>query len=122
MSSVRFVGCSSFRVRIPLLHLVPCLLDVLRRRRRILESYVWCHRQGRSPVRECNASCKRYWDPGKQGLRDCSWREGLCLRVLGDTEGNSIGEGRGLLAVGRGAAHSNTQGKGNESIDSLLGY
>ena len=31
-------------------------------------------------------------------------------------------KGQGLLAVGRGAAHSNMQGKGNESIDSLLGY
>jgi len=35
MSLVRFVGRSSFRVCIPLLHLVLCLLDVLSRRRRI---------------------------------------------------------------------------------------
>jgi len=46
----------------------------------------------------------------------------LCLRVLGNTEGNDRGEGQGLLTVGRGAALSNTQGKGDESIDSLLGY
>ena len=41
----------------------------------------------------------------------------------GEGGGNDIDEGQGLfLAVGRGTAHSNTQGKGNESIDSLLGY
>jgi len=29
-----------------------------------------------------------------------------------DAEGDGIDEGQSLLAVGRGAAHSNTQGKG----------
>jgi len=30
--------------------------------------------------------------------------------------------GQSLLAVGRGAAHSNTQGREGESIESLAGY
>jgi len=51
-----------------------------------------------------------------------SWGEGLRPRVLANTEGNSIGGGQGLLMVGRSAAHSNTQEKRDESIDSLLGY
>ena len=38
-----------------------------------------------------------------------SGERGLRPRVLVTTEGNSIGGGQDLLAVGRGAAHSNTQ-------------
>jgi len=45
---------------------------------------------------------------------------GLRPRVLVDTEGNSIGEGQGLLGAERGAAHSNTQEERNESRDSFL--
>jgi len=57
---------------------------------------------------------------------DCgivSWRErGYAFRIRANTEGNDMGEGQGLRVVGRGAAHSNTQGEGNGSIDSLVGY
>src|SRR5712671_6266429 len=60
--------------------------------------------------------------PAKRELRDCFWGEGLRPRVPTNTEGNGIGGGQDFLAIGRGAAHSNTQGKGNESIGNLLGY
>ena len=59
--------------------------------------------------------------PAKRELRDCFWGEGLRPRVPTNTEGNGIGEGQDVLVVGRGSvAHSNTQGKENESIDGLL--
>jgi len=42
--------------------------------------------------------------------------------VLAIAGGDSIDEGQGLLVIGRGAAHSNTQEKRIESVGSLLGY
>ena len=65
-------------------------------------------------------SYKRFRASGKRGLWDRFWREGLRPRILANTEGDSIGEGQGLLAVGRGAAHSNTQGERNKSRGSFL--
>jgi len=67
-------------------------------------------------------SYRRYWVSGKRGLRDRLRREGLRPRVLANREGDGVDGGQDLLGARRGAAHSNTQGKGNESIDSLLSY
>ena len=64
-------------------------------------------------------SYRRYCVSGKRGLRDRFRREGLRLRVLANTEGDSISGGQGLLAVGRGAAHSNTQEKRDKSRGSF---
>ena len=65
-------------------------------------------------------SYRRYCVSGKRGLRDRFRREGLRLRVLANTEGDSIDGRQDLLVVGRGAAHSNTRGKRNKLRDSSL--
>ena len=49
-------------------------------------------------------------------------RKGLRPKALANTEGNSVDEGRDFFVVGRGAAHSNTRERRNESRDSFLDY
>jgi len=48
------------------------------------------------------------------------WREGLRPRVLIYAKGNGISGRQGLLAVGRGAAHSNTQEKRDKLRNGFL--
>ena len=49
------------------------------------------------------------------------WRRRLLPRVLASAEGDGIDGGRDFPGARRGAAHSNTQKKGDESRDRLLG-
>jgi len=52
-----------------------------------------------------------------------SWIEGPRLRILVNAEGDGIDGERGLPSSWKRARHTATRrGRGNESIDSLLGY
>ena len=51
-----------------------------------------------------------------------SGRWGLRLRDSEDVEGNRVREEQDFLVFGGGAAHSNTQGRGDKSRYNLLGF